>query len=43
MQTNLPGLYACGDATKGTPQIAKAVYEGMVAGMEASKYVRNLK
>lgn len=43
MQTNLPGLYACGDAVKGTPQIAKAVYEGMVAGMEASKYVRNLK
>lgn len=43
MQTNLPGLYACGDATKGTPQIAKAVYEGMVAGMDASKYVRNMK
>lgn len=43
MQTNLPGLYACGDAVKGTPQIAKAVYEGMVAGMEASKYVRSLK
>ena len=43
MQTNLPGFYACGDAVKGTPQIAKAVYEGMVAGMDASKYVRNLK
>ena len=43
MHTNLPGLFACGDAVKGTPQIAKAVYEGMVAGMEASKYVRNLK
>lgn len=43
MQTNLPGLYACGDAVKGTPQIAKAVYEGMIAGMDASKYVRNLK
>ena len=43
MQSNLPGLYACGDAVKGTPQIAKAVYEGMVAGMDASKYVRNLK
>jgi thioredoxin reductase (NADPH) len=43
MQTNLPGLYACGDAVKGTPQIAKAVYEGMIAGMDASKYVRNIK
>jgi len=43
MQTNVPGLYACGDTVKGTPQIAKAVYEGMVAGMEASKYVRSLK
>ena len=43
MQSNLPGLYACGDATKGVPQIAKAVYEGMVAGMDASKYVRNMK
>lgn len=43
MQTNLPGLYACGDAVKGTPQIAKAVYEGMVAGMDASKYIRSLK
>ena len=43
MQSNLPGLYACGDATKGVPQIAKAVYEGMVAGMDASKYIRNMK
>ena len=43
MQTNLPGLYACGDNTKGMLQIAKAVYEGAVAGTEAAKYVRSLK
>jgi thioredoxin reductase (NADPH) len=42
-ETNVPGIYACGDAVKGQKQIAKAVYEGMVAGMDASKYVRNLK
>lgn len=40
MQTNLKGLYACGDCTGGTMQIAKAVYEGMVAGMSAIKYLK---
>lgn len=40
METNLPGLYACGDCTKGTMQIAKAVYEGMVAGMSAIRYIK---
>lgn len=33
MQTNLLGLYACGDCTTGTPQIAKAVYQGMQAAL----------
>ena len=37
MQTNVPNLFACGDCTGGTLQIAKAVYEGMVAGMSAIK------
>lgn len=40
MQTNIPGLYACGDCTGGILQIAKAVYEGMCAGMSAIKKVR---
>ena len=36
MRTNLPGLYAAGDCT-GTPfQIAKAVGEGLVAGLSAA-------
>lgn len=41
MQTNLKGLYACGDCTGGILQIAKATYEGMIAGMSAIKYLKN--
>ena len=41
METNMPGLYACGDCVGGTLQIAKAVYEGMVAGMSVIKYLKN--
>lgn len=38
METNIKGIYACGDCTEGVMQIAKAVYEGAVAGIEiASK------
>lgn len=40
METNLPGFYACGDCVGGTLQIAKAVYEGMVAGMSAIQYLK---
>lgn len=40
MCTNVPNLYACGDCTGGILQIAKAVYEGMVAGMSAIKSVK---
>lgn len=40
METNMPGLYACGDCTGGILQIAKAVYEGMVAGMSAIRYLK---
>lgn len=29
METNIPKIFACGDAVKGTKQIAKAVHEGM--------------
>lgn len=42
METNLPGLYAAGDCTGGMLQIAKAVYEGAMAGREAVKYVKTL-
>lgn len=41
--TNVPGLFAAGDCTIGTMQIAKAVSDGMMAGMEAIIYVRAKK
>ncbi len=40
METNLSGLYACGDCVGGTLQIAKAVYEGMQAGISAIDYCK---
>ena len=43
METNIDGLYACGNVTGGLLQISKAVYEGAVAGLEAVTYVKNLK
>ena len=41
METNIEGLYACGDINGGLLQVSKAVYEGAEAGMAASTYVRN--
>lgn len=42
-ETNVPGIYAAGDIA-GTPyQMAKAVGEGCVAGMEAASYARGKK
>ena len=40
MQTTIPGLYAAGDCTGGRLQVAKAVYEGALAGTEAAKALR---
>lgn len=37
-RTNLPGIYAAGDITGLPFQVAKAVGEGCVAGMEAASY-----
>jgi len=42
MQTNIPGLYACGDCTGGILQMSKAVYEGMCAAMSVIKNVRGI-
>ena len=41
MQTNVKGLFACGNANGGLLQVSKAVYEGAVAGLSASKYLKN--
>lgn len=43
MRTTIPGLYAAGDCTGGLLQVAKAVYEGCLAGIDASKYVRDYR
>lgn len=40
METNIKGIYACGDATGGILQISKAVYEGCIAGLQAIKYIK---
>ena len=39
--TALPGLFAAGDCTGGLLQIAKAVYEGALAGTKAVNYLKN--
>lgn len=36
METNIKGIYACGDCTGGLLQIAKAVYEGAKAGISVT-------
>ncbi len=41
-ETNIPGIYAAGDCVAGLQQIAKAVYDGMIAGIEALKYLKSL-
>ena len=43
METNIKGIFACGNLTGGLLQVSKAVYEGAKAGIQASNYVRNLK
>ncbi|MGA2734502.1 MAG: FAD-dependent oxidoreductase [Syntrophobacteraceae bacterium] len=42
-ETNVPGLYAAGDICGPPWQIAKAVGEGCVAGMEAATYARRAR
>ncbi len=43
MATTIPGLFAAGDCTGGLLQIAKAVYEGAVAGLSAVQFLRAKK
>ncbi len=40
METNVPGVYAAGDITGPPWQVAKAVGEGCVAGLEAAGYAK---
>lgn len=41
METNVPGIYACGDITGAPYQIYKAVYEGATAAQSISEYLKN--
>ena len=40
METNVKGLYSCGDSTGGLLQVCKAVYEGAEAGLSVVNYIR---
>jgi len=42
MQTNVKGVYACGNITGGLLQVCKAVYEGAEAGLSAVKHIRDI-
>ena len=39
MATNLPGVFAAGDLTGAPLQVAKAVGEGLIAGLSAAEYL----
>lgn len=43
MSCGYPGIYAAGDCTGGLLQIAKAVYEGALAGTQLIKYIRTIR
>ena len=42
-ETNVPGIYAAGDICGPPWQVAKAVGEGCIAGLEAAAYVKRVK
>jgi len=42
-ETNIPGIYAAGDICGLPWQVAKAVGEGCVAGLQAASYAKKLR
>ena len=42
METNVKGIFACGNVTGGLLQVCKATYEGAKAGLSAVNYVRSI-
>ena len=42
METNIKGIFACGNLTGGLLQVNKAVYEGAKAGLQAVKFVKGV-
>ena len=43
METNIKGLFSCGNSTGGLLQVCKAVYEGAEAGLSAVNFIKNLE
>ena len=43
METNVKGIYACGNITGGLLQVNKAVFEGAKAGLSAVEYVKSIE
>jgi thioredoxin reductase (NADPH) len=43
METNVPGAFAAGDICGPPWQMAKAVGEGCIAGIEAAKYAKKMR
>jgi thioredoxin reductase (NADPH) len=43
METNVPGVFAAGDICGPPWQMAKAVGEGCIAGIEAAKYAKKMR
>ena len=40
METNVKGIFACGNITGGLLKVNKAAYEGAKAGLSAVNYVK---
>lgn len=40
MQTNIKGIFACGDCIEGIMQISKAIYDGTLAGLAVINYIK---
>lgn len=43
METNVKGIFACGDLIGGLLQVSKAVYEGAKAGLSVVNFLKNFK
>ena len=41
METNVKGIFACGNTNGGLLQVSKAVYEGAVVGLSAANYLKS--
>ena len=40
METNIKGIYACGDCIGGLLQVSKAVADGAIAGLQVINYIK---